>query len=112
MKRDDSSPAAYVADVEGEQREMIEIIRAVIREIAPEIREGIQYGMLDYPGLCNVAAQKQYVSVYTDWNVLANHRHLIPGVSCGKSCIRFRRKQQILDSRLPELLKEVLEYRR
>ncbi len=74
MKRDDSSPAAYLADVPAGQRAMVDRIRAVIREAAPGVREGIRHGMLDYPGLANLAAQKHHVSLYTNMKVVERFR--------------------------------------
>ena len=59
MRRDVETPEAYRRDVTGEQSEMLEIIRGVIFEVAPQTEEIIEYGMLGYPGLANLAAQKQ-----------------------------------------------------
>ena len=56
MQRDSTSPKAYRAAVEGEQSEILEALRGVIHDVAPKIDEGIRYGMLDYPGLANLAA--------------------------------------------------------
>lgn len=58
MRRDSSSPEAYRADVQGPLRELLESIRQVILEVVPETRETIGHGMLDDPGLANLAAQK------------------------------------------------------
>ena len=73
MRRDSTSPDAYRADVTGEQRELLEAIRAVILEIDPDVEEGIEYGMLDYPGLANLPAQKNYVSLYVAPDVLGRY---------------------------------------
>ena len=95
MRRDDSSPEAYRAAVDGEQSELLESIRSLILSTAPKATEGIKYGMLDYHGVCQLAAQKNYVSIYVPPKVLATHRSLFPDVSCGKSCLRFRRSSQL-----------------
>ena len=111
VQRHVASPAAYVAQVPEKQRPLLQAVRAIVRRVAPDVREGIAYGMLDYPGLCNVAAQTQYVAVYTDVAVIASHRHLLPGVHCGKSCIRFRNLQQLEGSGLEQLLHTVRAHR-
>jgi hypothetical protein len=56
MRRDDSSPEAYSNDVEGDLRMLLEAIRDLILEVVPDVEEGIGHGMLDYPGLANLAA--------------------------------------------------------
>jgi hypothetical protein len=91
MKRDDTSPDAYCESVEGKQRELLEALRALVLESAPDVEEGIRYGMLDYPGLANLAAQKQYVSLYVAPAVLAEHAAAFEGIDHGKSCLRYRR---------------------
>ena len=111
MKRDDSSPLAYRNDVSGDQREMLEVIRNAILSVAPDIHEIIEHGMLGYPGLANLAAQKHYVALYVRPAVLAEHRENFPSADCGKSCLRFRRPDQIDQRRLRDLLSAVLRDR-
>lgn len=95
MKRDDSSPQAYRDAVTGEQREMLEAVRKVILEVAPGTDEIIEHGMLSYPGLACLAAQKHFVSLYLKPTVLARHAGKFPALSCGKSCLRFRRLEHV-----------------
>jgi uncharacterized protein YdhG (YjbR/CyaY superfamily) len=111
MKRDVDSPEAYRRDVTGEQREMLDLIRDVVFDVAPESDEIIEYGMLGFPGLANLAAQKHYVALYVKPAVLAEHRHRFPGIDCGKSCLRFRRSEQIDPESLRDLLRAVLRAR-
>ena len=111
MRRDDRSPEAYRADVEGDQREILEAIRECILQASPDVEEGIGHGMLDYPGLANLGAQKHYVALYVAPAVLAKHRHAFPGVDAGKSCLRFRKPEQVDREALVSLLREVRAYR-
>jgi len=111
MKRDASSPQAYRKDVTGEQSEMLETIRNAILSVAPDTEEIIEYGMLGYPGLANLAAQKHFVALYVLPAVLAEHLGQFPGVNCGKSCMRFRRPDQIDSDRLRDLFRDVLSAR-
>jgi len=112
MKRDARSPQSYREDVTGEQSEMLETIRNAILSVAPDTEEIIEHGMLGYPGLANLAAQKHYVALYVMPTVLAEHRESFSGADCGKSCLRFRRPDQINPKRLRVLLRDVLEARR
>jgi hypothetical protein len=112
MRRDSSSPAAYRRAVSGPQKKLLEAIRAVIRGVAPDVEEGIAHGMLDYPGLANLGAQKHYVALYLAPEVLEAHKARFPGVGCGKSCLRFERLEQLDPAALRRLLRDVRAYRR
>lgn len=105
MKRDESSPAAYRADVDGELSEMLELIRRLVFDVAGDPTETIQYGMLHYPGLCHLAAQKHYVALYVDPAVLDGYRDRV--ADCGKSCLRFRRLSEVQPVLLRRLLGEI-----
>lgn len=111
MKRDVDAPETYRKEVTGEQREILEAVRGAIFDVAPQSDEIIEYGMLGYPGLANLAAQKHHVALYVKPAVLAEHRHRFPGIDCGKSCLRFRRAEQIDPESLRGLLRAVLRAR-
>ena len=64
MKRDGDSPADYVARMPERQRPLVEALRATILRAHPDIPEGLRFGMLDYPGLANLAARKDHVALY------------------------------------------------
>ncbi len=95
MRRDDSSPQAYRESVEGKLRATLERTRNLILDAAPDVDEGIKYGMLYYPGIGCLGAQKYYVSLYVHSTVLQEVRDSFTGLSCGKSCIRFTRPGQV-----------------
>jgi uncharacterized protein YdhG (YjbR/CyaY superfamily) len=111
MYRAGSSPDAYRNDVSGRQRQILEAIRDLIFEIAPDAEEVIQYGMLAYPGVANLAAQKHDVALDVNPAVLAKHRGQLPGVDCGKSCLRFRSTKQIDPEALRDLVRDVIAAR-
>lgn len=111
MKRDVETPMAYLATVPGKQLPIVKRIRKAIRAAAPDVRESMRYGMLDYPGLANLAAQKQYVALYVAPPVLEAHRQNFPGVDTGKSCLRFRRLDQVDVPALEALLADVRRHR-
>ena len=111
MKRDASSPEAYRNDVDGELSDILEAVRGVVLDFVDESDEQIQYGMLDYPGLANLAAQKAYVSLYVAPDVLAKYKDRFDGPSSGKSCLRFNKLEQVDEELLSELLDDVREYR-
>ncbi len=90
MKRDDRSPAHYINSIEGKQKQLLISIRELIQSVAPEAEEYIEYGMLGYGEVANLAAQKNYVSLYVSPKALVEFKKKHPGANCGKSCLRFR----------------------
>ena len=112
MKREAATPADYLTQVPEVQRPLIDVLRSAILSIDPDLEEGVRYGMLDYPGLANLAAQKSYVALYVMPAVLAKFTDRFPGVSCGKSCLRFHRLDQINEAVLVEMLQAVRGARR
>ena len=107
MQRDAKSPQHYIDSIEGAQKELLLEIRALILEAAPESEEIIEYGMLGYTGIANLAAQKHYVSLYVAPKVLAQYKQNHPESNCGKSCLRFRSQKDFHADSVQELLQEV-----
>ena len=107
MQRFVSTPAAYLAEVPTKQRGLLEAIRSLILEAGGGVTENIEYGMLSYPGIASLAAQKHYVSLYVSPAVLAEHKGSFPGIDMGKSCLRFRRIDQVDQAALRSLLQAV-----
>jgi len=76
----------------------LETLRAMILQAAPEAQESMKYGMPTYTypgGMFALAAQKNYLSLYMDVHVVEQHRAELDGLSIGKSCIRFKRLEQL-----------------
>jgi len=111
MRRDVETPKDYLNELSDTQAEIVKRIRRVIRRVAPKSKEGLRYGMLDYPGLANLGAQKRYVALYVAPEILAKHKDGFPGVDAGKSCLRFRSLEQADEKRLNKLLVDVREFR-
>lgn len=65
--------------------------------------------MLSYSGVGHLAAQKQFVSLYVDPKILDKHPDAFPGVNCGKSCIRFKKLNQINESGLRQVIQAVVD---
>jgi uncharacterized protein YdhG (YjbR/CyaY superfamily) len=110
MRVPDPAVDAYVEQVDERRREAVRALRRLCLECLPgDFTEGMRYGMPGYlregEGV-GFAAQKQYLSFYvTRTDVLDAHRDRLAGLSVGKSCIRYRRPEQ-LDT---DVLRSILE---
>lgn len=118
------TPEQYIAQLPEERKEVIENLRKVISENLPEgYEETINYGMIGYVvplsvypdgyhagpkqplPFINIASQKNFVAVYhsgvytdkklLDWFVKEYPKHCKLKLDMGKSCIRFKKKDQI-----------------
>jgi uncharacterized protein YdhG (YjbR/CyaY superfamily) len=89
---------AYLDALPAERREALSALRSLIEELVPEAQETMDYRMptIRYRGhvLAAYASPKHYMSFYSDIKVVQAHRHELPGLSVGKSCVRFRRLEQ------------------
>ena len=110
------SPDDYIAALPPDRREAISAVRQVIRQNLPDgFREGMQYGMIGYYvplerfpdtyngqplGMAGLASQKNHMSLYLN-SVYGDRgteewfrdRYAASGkrLDMGKSCVRFRR---------------------
>ena len=110
VSRNANTPEEYLAQLDPKELALLEKVRAVIFDTFPDVEEFNEYGMLGYRRLANLAAQRQYVSLYVASSVLAEYKDQFPGVSCGKSCMRFRNEKQVNEDALKPLLRDVRKY--
>ncbi len=132
MKYEASTPNEYVAQLPEERKEVIEKLRKVISNNLPsEFEEGINYNMIGYyvphsvypsgyhcdPKLplpfMNIASQKNSINLYHmgiyaekevyDWFVEEYPKHCKRKLDMGKSCIRFKKIEDIPYDLIAEL---------
>ena len=119
-----SSPEEYIQGVDAERRPYVEKLRETIQANIPaDFYEEMSYGMIGYvvphriypsgyhcdPKLplpfVSIAAQKNFVALYhmgiyavpelLDWFVTEYPKHSKAKLDMGKSCIRFKKPDQI-----------------
>ncbi len=110
-----AAPAGgYVAQLDEPRKRQIETLHAMIRKAAPGLKPAIVSGMIGY-GTCHykyasgregeapviaLASQKQYISLYVcatngDRHVAEQFKSALPKASIGKSCIRFKKLEDV-----------------
>src|SRR5688500_10414467 len=90
----------YIAGAPEERRQALATLRELCLDELAGYEEGIDHGMPSYSreGTVEVsfASQKNYISLYIlRTSVMKANAHLLNGLSVGKSCIRYRRVDQI-----------------
>jgi uncharacterized protein YdhG (YjbR/CyaY superfamily) len=114
----------YFAQLPPERREPMEFLHAFIQKISPKLKPNFLYNMpgygsfkyknhkkemLNWPTIA-LASQKNYISVYvcavSDGEYIAEkHKHELGKVSVGKSCIRFKKLEDVNLKTLEKVLK-------
>ena len=104
---------AYLENLEPERRATLTKLRSLIQEAAPNAVETMKYRMptYEYDGgvLVAFASQKHYMSLYMDTELVEVHRQELAALNVGKSCIRFRRLEQLPLDTVRTILDETLE---
>lgn len=100
MQSKATTVAAYLKEQPEETREALGTIRRMIRKAAPGAREAMGSGMATWSAghrmLFAMARQKNYLALYvSDTPLVAKHRARLGTVDCGKSCIRFKRLEDL-----------------
>ena len=136
MTIDAKTPEEYISKVPEDRRPYFQKLREVILENLPEgFEECIHYGMVGYvvpksiypPGyhvgkdqplyFLNIASQKNFIAVYhagiysfpelLSWFKAAYPKHCSTKLDMGKSCIRFKKAEQIPFELIGELVQKV-----
>lgn len=114
----------YIEAVPAERRELIEFLHKFIQKSAPSLKPHFAYNMLGYGSFpyknykkepiewptIALANQKNYISLYVcavvDGKYLAEtHKKELGKVSVGKSCIRFKKLEDVNLDALKKVLK-------
>ncbi len=136
MKSKAKTAEEYISELEGVQRQQIEGLRKIVLENLPEgFEEGMGYGMLAYvvpltkypagyhcdPKLplpfINIAAQKRHTALYhsglyadpqlNEWFVEEFTKRTGKKPDLGKSCLRFKFKDEIPEGLIGELCRKI-----
>jgi hypothetical protein len=131
-----TTPEEYIQHLPEERKEPFIKLRKVIRDNLPKgFQETMAYGMIGYvvphshypPGyhvnpkeplpFISIASQKTYIAMYhngiyaykplNDWFVAAYPGHSRTRLDMGKSCIRFRKSDQIPYDLIAELVSKM-----
>lgn len=131
-----TTPEEYVNELTGERKEAFSALRNVILENLPDgFVEEMNYGMIGYvvphsifpagyhcdPKLplpfINIASQKNYIALYhmgiysnpelLNWFTTEYPKYCSTKLDMGKSCIRFKKIEQIPYQLIGELVKKI-----
>ena len=106
----------YLENLAPERRAALAKLRSLVFEVAPDAVETMKHRMPTYEYgdhvFCAFASQKHYMSLYMDTDIVEKHREELTGLSIGKSCIRFRKMDQLPLDTIKRMLEETVQMRR
>ncbi len=120
-----TTPKQYIESLLEDRREIIQAVYGMVRKAAPELKPHMVYGMIGFGSyhytyasgrqgeapLVALASQKNYVSLYiscatTEGYLAEVHKDRLGKVSVGKSCIRFKKLEDLNLAVAAELVAE------
>lgn len=103
--------AEYLGAVAPGRREVLETLRSLVFQVAPDARETMRHGMPAYDvggrELFLFASQKRYVSLYLDPEIVEKYRGELEGLSLGKGCVRFRKLNRLPLETVERMLRDL-----
>jgi uncharacterized protein YdhG (YjbR/CyaY superfamily) len=117
------TPEDYIAALDEPRRSEIAELDALIRSVAPDLEPDIYSGMLGYgtyhykyesgregdAPIVALASRARYISLYANVGVADRHRDELPRADIGKSCIRFKRLEDVDRDVLAAVIRETAE---
>jgi uncharacterized protein YdhG (YjbR/CyaY superfamily) len=105
---------SYLESLGADRQAALARLRSLVFEVAPDAAETMHYRMPTYHFrhelLCAFASQKQYMSLYMDARLVEKYREKLQGLDIGKSCIRFKRMEQLPLGTIRKMLVERVRY--
>jgi uncharacterized protein YdhG (YjbR/CyaY superfamily) len=102
----------YLQNQKPDRKAALETVRRLIFETIPQTTETMRYRMPTYEiddVVCALASQKQYMSLYMDTSLVEKYRQELAGIDVGKSCIRFKRLEDLPLETVRKILIETVE---
>jgi hypothetical protein len=120
------TPDEYIDRLDEPRRSHIRALDALIRKLAPTLEPHLASGMLAYGPYqyrsksssgtwfrMGLASQKRYISLYvmaedlvTGGYLAESYRDRLPKADIGKSCVRFKRPEDLDQATLEQLIRE------
>jgi uncharacterized protein YdhG (YjbR/CyaY superfamily) len=102
----------YIAKQDAERQAPLQKIRSTIFDLIPNVTETFKYNMPTYEldeVVVSLAAQKHYFSLYMDTELVARYRQELGHLDCGKSCVRFKRLEELPLDTIQKIILETVE---
>ncbi len=104
----------FLARVDPGQRAIARALRAAVRQVGPQLREEIKWGVPCYIGkklVCAIAPQSDHTNLqFYFGTALRDPRHLLEGTGKNLRHVKFYAANEVRVARLRSLLQEAIAY--
>lgn len=108
MKYEVSTIEEYLEVIPVDRKQIIIQLIKLVKEYFPEIEGNMQYNMPTFEPVCAIASQKHHISLYIhNVNLVEKHRAELGKLKVGKSCIRFKKMEQLPEQTIRKILNEI-----
>lgn len=108
MKYNVTTIEEYLNVIPFERKEIIIDLIAMVEEYFPDIVGTMEYNMPTFHPVCAIASQKHYISLYIfRVDLVKKYRKELGKLKIGKSCIRFRGKNQFPEKTIRNIFSEL-----
>ena len=110
-----TSIKTYLEAIPRDRKPQLQKLRKLLKTAAPKAKEEFNYGMLYYPlngALFALASQKHFMALYITYHDLVEqYKPQIGKASFGKSCIRFKKIDDLNMDAIQALIEDAYERR-
>ena len=102
---------AYLNNLTPVRQSALQTVRSLILDTIPGIEETMKYRMPTFKldeVVCAFASQKNYMSLYMDTGLVEEYKPQLGGLDCGKSCIRFKKIEDLPLETIKQILTETV----
>ncbi len=107
MKYEVSTIEEYLEAIPPERKQIMIKLIALVKEYFPGIEGNMQYNMPTFDPICAIASQKHHISLYIHRiDLVEKYRTELGKLKVGKSCIRFKKLEQLPAQTIRNILNE------
>jgi uncharacterized protein YdhG (YjbR/CyaY superfamily) len=102
----------YISELPPKERSVVATLDKMVRSAVPRASGSMKYGMPTYELASHIVAfnsQRNYFSFYADPEIVKRYRNELKGLDCGKSCIRFRKMEDVSLATLRKIVRDSMK---
>ena len=105
-----TTAGAYMKALAPDRKKAMTTLRSLVKKTLPKAKESFEYGVpayqIDGTFVAGLASQKQYLALYVcEVDVLKEFPGEFAHLNCGKSCIRFRKMEDLPQATVKKVLR-------
>lgn len=113
MKYEVSTIEQYIEVIPADRKEVVLKLISIVKEYFPSIKGTLKYAMPTFHPVCAIASQKHHISLYINRvDLIQKYRGELGELKVEKSCIRFKRMDQLPEKAIRLIFDEIAKKRK